>query len=125
MSQTKINVAIVDNDEGVLRAIERLLRASGFAVQVFPSAEKFLAAAPHPPPDCLLLDIQLGGMSGLELQQKLRETDDQTPIIFLTAHDAPDLREKAQRAGCSAYLIKPVSESSLIEAIKQAVKSHG
>ena len=121
MRKNKINVVVVDDDESFARALERLFRASGFEVRTYPSAEAFLAPTPLPQPDCLVLDIQLGGMSGLELQQRLRELGAPAPIIFVTAHDAPGVREEAERAGCSAYFLKPVHRKSLVEAITKAV----
>jgi FixJ family two-component response regulator len=121
VSKNKINVAVVDDDESFARALERLFRASGFEVHTYPSAEAFLAPTPGPQPDCLVLDIQLGGMSGLELQQRLRKLGAPAPIIFVTAHDAPGVREEAERAGCSAYFLKPVPAKSIIKAITKAV----
>jgi len=123
MNQNKINVTVVDDDESFACALERLLRASGFEVRTFPSAEIFLAATVRPPPDCQVLDIQLGGMSGLDLQRRLHEIGNQVPIIFVTAHDAPGVRAEAERAGCSAYFLKPVPGKLLIEAINKAVNS--
>ena len=108
MNQTKINVAVVDDDESFARAIGRLLRASGFEVCTYLSAEAFLATTSRPQPECLVLDIQLGGMSGLDLQRRLRELDVLVPIIFITAHDGPGVRMEAEQAGCSAYFLKPV-----------------
>jgi FixJ family two-component response regulator len=121
MNHTKINVAVVDNDESFARSLERLFRASGFEVRTYPSAEAFLAVTPLPQPDCLVLDIHLGGMSGLDLQRRLREAGNPPPIIFVTAHDAPGVRAEAERAGCSAYFLKPVPRKPLIEAITKAV----
>ena len=123
MNRTKINVAVVDDDESFARSLERLFRASGFEALTYPSAEAFLAAATRPQPECLVLDIQLGGMSGLELQRRLHEAGDPAPIIFVTAHDAPGVRAEAERGGCSAYFLKPVSRESIIKAIHQAVHS--
>ena len=125
MRKNKINVVVVDDDESFARALERLFRASGFEVRTYPSAEAFLAPTPLPQPDCLVLDIQLGGMSGLELQQRLRKLGAPAPIIFVTAHDAPGVREEAERAGCSAYFLKPVHRKSLVEAIAKAVHPGG
>jgi FixJ family two-component response regulator len=121
MNQNKINVAVVDDDESFARAIGRLLRASGFEVSTYLSAEAFLAPASCPRPECLVLDIQLGGMSGLDLQRRLHERGDAVPIIFVTAHDAPGVRQEAQQAGCSAYFLKPVPGESLLKAIAKAV----
>jgi len=123
MNQTKINVAVVDDDESFARAIGRLLRASGLEVHTHSSAEAFLASPPRPEPDCLVLDVQLGGMSGLELQRRLREVGTLAPIIFVTAHDAPGVRGEAERDGCSAYFLKPVRGELLIEAITKAVNA--
>ncbi len=86
MSENKIYVAVVDDDESFSKAICRLLRAAGFQPVAYPSAEAFLVPTPFPPPACLVLDIQLGGMSGLELQQRLGELGSAPPIIFVTAH---------------------------------------
>ena len=121
MTQSKINVAIVDDDESFARSLERLFRASGLEPHTYPSAEAFLAATPLPHPDCLVLDIHMGGMSGLDLQRRLHVVGSPPPIIFVTAHDALQARQEAERAGCAAYFLKPVPGKSLIEAIKKAV----
>jgi FixJ family two-component response regulator len=125
MSKSKISIAVVDDDPSFASALERRFRASGLQVHTYPSAEAFLAPSPLPQPDCLVLDVQLGGMSGLELQRRLGERGTPAPIIFVTAHDTPAVREEAQRAGCSAYFSKPVRGELLIEAIHQAVRAHG
>ena len=122
MSKSVRSIAVVDDDESFARAIGRLLRASGFAVHTYASAEAFLAGPPHPPPDCLLLDVQLGGMSGPDLLDRLRELGNLTPAIFVTGHDAPQAAEQAKRAGCAAYLRKPVSEKVLLAAIAEAIR---
>jgi FixJ family two-component response regulator len=121
MNPTKLNVVVVDDDQSFARALERLFRASGFSVHTQPSGEALLASTPLPQPDCFVLDIQLGGMSGLELQRHLRKLGTRTPIIFVTAHDVPGFREQARRAGCAAYFTKPVPGEALIEAINKAV----
>ena len=122
MNQTKINVAVVDDDESFACALGRLFRASGFGVHTYSSAEAFLATSMLPPPDCLVLDIHLGGMSGLDLQRRLHGVGAPASIIFVTAHDAAGTREEAEQAGCSAYFLKPVHRKSLLEAIKKAVE---
>ena len=121
MSQSEINVVVVDDDESFARSLERLFRASGFSVRTCPSAEAYLEKISLPPPDCLILDIHLGGMTGLELQRTLRENGDLTPVIFVTAHDAPEARKAAEQGGCSAYFQKPVPGKSIIEAIRKTV----
>lgn len=122
MTQSKINVAIVDDDESFARSLERLFRAAGFESQIYPTAETFLAAIPFPHPDCLVLDIHLGGMSGLDLQRRLGELGNLSPIIFVTAHEAPQVRDEAEQGGCSAFFRKPVPGKMLIEAVKQTVQ---
>jgi FixJ family two-component response regulator len=123
MKPNKINIAVVDDDQSYACALERLFRASGFSVSTFASGEAFLAPAMLAEPDCLVLDIQLGGMSGLDLERRLRERGDRTPIIFVTAHDAPGVREAAEQAGCSGYFAKPVRGQLLVEAIYKALDS--
>lgn len=121
MNLTKIQVAVVDDDESYARALGRLLHAAGMEAILYQSAEAFLAPSGVPAPDCLLVDIQLGGMSGFELQVRLAAAGSKLPIIFITAHDEPEGRETAQKAGCAAYLRKPFSRELLLAAIHKAV----
>ena len=114
-------VAVVDDDDSFLRAIGRLLRAAGFEPVGYSSAEAFLEDTTHAPPDCLVLDIHLVGASGLELRRHLTALGSPIPVIFVTAHDEPKVREEAQQVGCSAYLRKPVPGQLLLEAINKAV----
>lgn len=122
MQPKKISIAVVDDDESFRRSLERLLRALGYETSLYSSAEAFLAPAQHPTPDCLVLDIHLGGMSGLDLQRRLRELGSTAPVVFVTANDTPIGRAEAERVGCSAYLLKPVTGQALQSAITQAVK---
>jgi FixJ family two-component response regulator len=120
MSKSKpIYVAVVDDDENLCRSLARLLRAAGFQPITYASAEAFLADTKHPQFDCLVLDIQLGGMSGIELAQRLAAEGRQTPIIFITAHDDPEAREEAEAAGCMAYFRKTDSGAEVLEAIRR------
>jgi len=121
MNLSKIKLAVVDDDESFASALERRFRLLGLEVTTYPSAEAFLASTTLPRPDCLVLDIQLGGMSGLDLQRRLGELGARAPIIFVTAHDATAMRKEAQQAGCSAFFLKPVPTKQLLEAINQAV----
>jgi FixJ family two-component response regulator len=126
MSERKTHVTIVDDDESFSRAIGRLLRAAGIDSSVYSSAEAFLQDSAHAPADCLVLDIQLGGLSGLDLRRHLTAQGRATPVVFVTAHDEPEIREEARQIGCSAYFHKPVSGKLLLEAIANAVnvRSH-
>ncbi len=121
MNQNKIQITVVDDDEGYACASARLFRASGFEVRTYSSAESFLAAPPLPRPDCLVLDVHLAGMSGLDLQRQLRTAGDVAPIFFVTADDSKGFREEAEQAGCSGYFVKPVQRELIIQAIKKAV----
>lgn len=125
---TKCNnyVAIVDDDESVCRSFGRLLSAAGMQPVSYASAEAFLADSKRPRFDCLVLDIQLDGISGLELRRRLAAVNDGTPVIFITAHDDPALRAEAEAAGCAAFFRKTDSGAWVLDAIRQAVNpGHG
>jgi FixJ family two-component response regulator len=117
---TLIYVAVVDDDENLCRSFSRLLRAGGIQPITYASAEAFLADAKHPQFECLVLDIQLGGMSGIELAQRLVAEGGHTPIIFITAHDDPKTRAEAEAAGCTAYFRKSDSGAEVLDAIRRA-----
>ena len=122
-STRNIYVAVVDDDESVCRSFSRLLRAAHFQAITYPSAEAFLADTKHPKFDCLVLDIQLGGISGLELSQRLAAVKDTTPVVIITAHDDPGVREQAEAGGCAAFFRKTDPGESVLEAINEAVNS--
>jgi FixJ family two-component response regulator len=116
---TPIYVAVVDDDESVCRSFGRLLRAAGIQPIIYSSAESFLADTSCPKFGCLVLDIQLGAMSGIELAQHLTAEGRRTPIIFITAHDDPEARAEAEAAGCAAYFRKTASGAEVLEAIRR------
>jgi FixJ family two-component response regulator len=116
---TLIYVAVVDDDENLCRSFSRLLRAGDIQPINYASAEAFLADTKHPQFDCLLLDIQLGGMSGIELARRLVAEGGHTPVIFITAHDDPEARADAEAAGCAAYFRKTDSGAEVLEAIRR------
>ena len=120
LKQQKI-VAIVDDDPSMLRATADLLNALGFQTKVFTSAQDFLDAGAATQADCLLLDIDLGGVSGFELQHQLKISGSTLPIIFITALDDDGTREQARKAGCIAFLRKPYSARQLIDALQKAL----
>ena len=115
----RIYVAVVDDDESACRSLGRLLRAAGFQPITYASAESFLADKNRPQFGCLVLDIQLGAMSGIELAQKLVAEGGRTPTIFITAHDDPEARTEAQAMGCAAYFRKTDSGADVLEAIRR------
>jgi FixJ family two-component response regulator len=116
-----IYVALVDDDEHASRSLGRLLRAAHFQVVIYPSAEALLGDNKHPRFDCLVLDIQLAGMSGLELCQRLAAVKVCTPVIFITAHDDPEVRAKAEALGCAGYFRKTHPGADILAAIRRAV----
>jgi FixJ family two-component response regulator len=116
---TKTYVAVVDDDESICRSFGRLLRAAGLQPVSYNSAESFLADTKHPQFGCLVLDIQLGGISGIELAQRLSAAGGHTPIIFITAHDDPKARSAADALGCSAYFRKTDSGKEVLETIRK------
>ena len=102
--------------------MERLLRSVGVQSVSYSSAEALLADRTRPRFDCLLLDVQLGGMSGIELNHQLALSGSTTPVIFLSAHEEPELREAALRTPCIAYLKKTESEEVLLATIREAIQ---
>jgi FixJ family two-component response regulator len=112
-------VAVVDDDENICRSFGRLLRAAGFQPVTYDSAESFLADKKHPQFGCLVLDVQLGDMSGIELAQRLAATGGRTPVIFITAHDDPEARSAAQALGCAAYFRKTDSGKEMLDTIRR------
>ena len=119
-STQNIYVAVVDDDESICRSFSRLLRAANFQPVTYASAEAFLADAKHPKFDCLVLDIQLEGMSGLELRKRLSVVKDSTPVVFITAHDDQDARAMAQEFGCAGFFKKTDSGADVLAAIRRA-----
>ena len=116
-------VSIVDDDPSLLRAVSRLLRATGFAVETFRSAEEFLETEHPQRPRCLVLDVHLAGISGFELQDQLMASGAPLPVIFITAHDDAATQERARRAGAAEYFRKPFDDAALIAAIRRATSA--
>jgi FixJ family two-component response regulator len=119
VSNKQTYVAVVDDDAMVCQSFGRLLRAAGLQPITYPSAEAFLADTKHPQFDCLVLDVQLGGMSGIELAQRLKAEGGSAPFIFITAHDDPAARNEAKAAGCAAYFQKTDSGADVLETIRR------
>ena len=114
-------VAIIDDDPSVRKALTRLLTAGSFEVDTFASAQDFLATGLQRAPACLILDIHLGGMSGLDLQEHLVALGAAVPAIFITAHDDAATRARAAQAGAAGYLRKPFDQHALFQAIYLAM----
>jgi FixJ family two-component response regulator len=116
-------IAVVDDDEAIREATESLLRAVGFRAVVFPSAEDFLRSSHLQDTACLIVDMRMPGMSGLELQRQLAAANYSMPIIFITAHGDAETRARALRAGAVAFLDKPFSDEVLLRAVQAALPS--
>ena len=114
-------VAIVDDEEPVRKALKRLLRASGLEAESYAGGREFLDAAVMHEPDCVLLDLHMPRMSGLQVLRELRGTRRTLPIVVITAHDAPETREQCLAAGATAYLRKPLEEDELLDTITAAL----
>src|SRR5258705_3667000 len=121
MAETPPWIAVVDDDRAVLKGLSRLLRSRAFRVQTFESGQDFLGALPHSLPECLIVDLQMPGMSGLELQQHLARNGILIPTIMITAHGEAALRGRHEEAGLVAFLLKPLQENSLFAAINKAI----
>ena len=117
-------ISVVDDDHSVRESLARLIRSVGFGVQVFGSAEEFLTAGQGRQTDCLILDIRMPGMNGLELQRELSASDPDLPVIFITAHGSDvEVRARALEAGAVDYLLKPLREEEVLRAIDAALSS--
>ena len=114
-------VAIVDDEEPVRKALKRLLRASGLDAESYASGQDFLEASALPEPDCVLLDLHMPRMTGLQVLRALQAARRTLPIVIITAHDAPETREQCLAAGATAYLRKPLEEHELIDTIRAAL----
>jgi len=115
-------VAVVDDDISVRESLESLIRSAGLGVRVFASAEEFLDSANPRKPDCLVLDVRLPEMSGIDLHRHLLARNDKVPAIFITAHASDDrARSMAASAWTVAYLIKPFNDDELLDAVNAAL----
>jgi FixJ family two-component response regulator len=114
-------ISVVDDDESLRESLEGLLKAMGYVVSVFSSAENFLSSEALARTDCLILDVRMPGMSGPELQQKLKTQRQRIPIIFITAHGDEDVISRVMAEGAVDCLLKPFSEDSLLNAIGLAL----
>jgi FixJ family two-component response regulator len=116
-----IYIAVIDDDESLCRSMSRLLRAAHLQPITYRSAEEFLADTKRPKFDCLLLDIQLKGMSGLDLSRRLSAVKDATPVVFITAHDDLDVRAQVQASDCAGYFRKTSAGADVLAAIRRVI----
>lgn len=117
----RLFVAVVDDEESVRTSLRRLFRASSLDAATFASGQEFLDALPGCVPDCLVLDLQMPGLSGLEVQRRLTASGIPVPTIIISADDAPETRERCLSAGTAAYLCKPFDDRILLAMIARVV----
>jgi len=122
MSQTQPVVAIVDDDVSIQRALARLLSAAGWLAVTFPSAEAFLQTGMQALPDCLVLDVWLSGMTGVELLEHLAALGSTLPAVIITGRDDLQMRMRVMQAGAAGYLLKPLDGEDLLEALQEALQ---
>ena len=115
-------ISVVDDDDSVRESLSGLMRSVGFGVTVFASAEEFLNSSHLSDTNCLILDVRMPGMNGLELQRRLAASHRSIPVIFITAHGDEEARVRALNGGAVEYLLKPFSEEALLKAIDTALK---
>ena len=122
--ETKILIYVVDDDASVRKALEMLFISAGMEVQAFERAEDLLKCKRREENACLVTDIKMKGLSGLELQQQLAERGSKIPLIFLTAFDSNESRQRAKQAGAVGYFRKPVDDQALLDTIQWAISSN-
>jgi len=122
MSDSSPTVLLVDDDAAVRKALSRVLREEGWHVEVFESAEAFLVRADHGADGCLVLDVTMPGLDGLELQQRLIQTGKAMPIVFVTGYGDIPMTVRALKAGASDFLTKPVEAQALLRAVRTAIE---
>jgi FixJ family two-component response regulator len=115
-------VAVVDDDESFRCALQRLMKSAGFPVRSFASAEDFLKSGQQHDTSCLIADIRMPGMSGLDLQAKLNADHCPIPTIFITAHGDEKMRLQAMRGGAVKFLAKPFDDAILLQSVRTALK---
>ena len=124
MNDTGALVYVVEDDVSAREGVAGLIRSAGLTVKTFASGEEFLAAPRPPIPSCLVLDVNLPGLSGLDLQQELAKSGLQVPIIFLTGHGDIPMTVRALKAGAANFLTKPFDDEELLNAIQQCLSWH-
>ena len=120
--QSNATIAIVDDDPSVRKGLSSLIRSVGLQVETFASAQEFLARPGAEAPSCLVLDLQLPGLSGLDLQKRMAEVGLEIPIVFLTGHGNIPASVQAMKAGAVEFLTKPFDEQDLLQAIQEAIE---
>jgi two-component system, LuxR family, response regulator FixJ len=121
MLESKPTVFVIDDDASIRKSLSRLLRYAGHTTETFASAEKFLGREHYDGIGCLLLDVKMPGLSGMDLQEKLNEADYHLPIIFITGHGDIPMSVEAMKKGAADFLTKPFEDEELLQAIESAI----
>jgi FixJ family two-component response regulator len=124
MPEAVATVFVVDDDASVREALGSLIRSAGMKVETFASAQEFLARPPVDAPGCLVLDVRLPGLSGLDLQSRMAEINLELPIVFITGHGDIPTTVRAMKAGAQEFLTKPFRDQDLLDAVAQAIERH-
>jgi FixJ family two-component response regulator len=122
LTEPEAIVFVVDDDVSVREALESLIRSAGYRVETFATAQDFLASSRPDVPSCLVLDVRLPGLSGLDLQARMAEANRELPIVFITGHGDVPTSVRAMKAGAIEFLMKPFPDQDLLDAIKQAIE---
>src|ERR1700761_5318343 len=122
MNEDSPFVCVIDDESSILGSLSNLLRSAGLKVEAFASAQEFLTKWPREAPSCLVLDVHLPGISGLDLQQQLADGDSQIPIIFMTGYGDIPTTVRAMKAGAIEFLTKPFRDEDLLSAVDQAIE---
>jgi FixJ family two-component response regulator len=118
MDEAALHIAVVDDEAAVLKAIKRLLSSSGLDAMTYPSGQSFLDSLAHRRPDCVVLDLHMPQLGGLDVLRHLSSVGMRLPIVILTAHDEPGAHAQCMAAGAMAYLVKPLDEHTLLSTIR-------
>jgi FixJ family two-component response regulator len=121
MNENSPTVFVVDDDASIRDALRNLLRSVGLAVETFETAQDFLISPGSKGPGCLVLDVRLPGLSGLDLQRQLKDADIQIPVIFITGHGDIQMSVRAMKAGAMEFLTKPFRDQDLLDAVHAAI----
>lgn len=125
MDTHSVLVTVVDDEEPVRSGLTRLLRSAGYETSAYPSGAEFLDSLELRHPDCVVLDLSMPGMTGHEVQSRMAIAGVHVPVVVITGHETPGVRERALQAGATRFLRKPVDDSDLLSAIEAAIRLNG
>ena len=118
-------IAVVDDEESVRKALQRLIHSAGYDVETYSSGAAFLQSTQDHEPACVVLDLRMPGVNGFDVQAELKQARMDLPVVVVTGHDAPHALARAMNQGAAAYLIKPIDELMLLRAIDEAIAGRG